>query len=89
MTEQQQHDYQSHVRGAATWILLGKTETLMDAAELVRLYGVDLATVTADINAIVQAEHAKAGGIFETMTPQAPKQTLASQMPASAGSQRD
>lgn len=66
MTEQQSVAYQSHVRGAATWILLGKVDAAMNAEALVRIYGVNLTTAIADIDAIVQAERAKVGGVFET-----------------------
>jgi hypothetical protein len=37
----------------------------MDARELVRLYQLDLATVSADIDAIVQRERQKVDGVFE------------------------
>jgi len=40
----------------------------MDAAELMRLYNLDLQTVTVDINAIVEAERHKVGGVFEVMS---------------------
>lgn len=86
MTEKQQTEYQSHVRGAATWILLGKSEPMMDAAELVRLYNVPLEQALADIDVIVRAEHAKSGGIFES---QSPAQTLASQLSAANGAVND
>jgi len=68
MNEQQQQEYRSHVRGAATYVLLGQKDAPMDAAELMRLYNLDLETVTVDINAIVEAERHKVGGVFEVMT---------------------
>lgn len=67
MDEQQQQEYRAHVRGAATFILLGHRDPPMNAAELVRLYDVNLATVTADIDAIVNTERHKSGGVFEVM----------------------
>ncbi len=68
MDEQQQKNYRAHVRGAATYVLLGKKDAPMTAAELVRLYDVDLATVTAEIDAIVETERHKVGGVFEVGT---------------------
>ncbi len=65
MDPELEKEYRAHVRGAATFILLGKRDAPMNAAELVRLYPVDLMTVTADINAIVEDERHKAGGVFE------------------------
>lgn len=73
MTEEQQQAYRAHVRGAATFILLGKTDAPMNAAELVRLYHLDLRTVSADIDAIVERERHKTGGVFEL--PALPQQT--------------
>jgi hypothetical protein len=49
--------------------LLGKKDAPMDAAEVVRLYGVDMATVRADIAAIVETERHKPGGVFEIVAP--------------------
>jgi len=69
MDNQEQQNYRAHVRGAATYILLGQKNPPMDAAELVRLYDLDLATVNADIDAIVQSERHKAGGAFEVESP--------------------
>jgi hypothetical protein len=65
MNPELQNKYRAHVRGAATFILLGKHDAPMNALELMRLYSVDLMTVTADINAIVESERHKAGGVFE------------------------
>jgi hypothetical protein len=65
MDQEQQQEYRAHVRGAATFILLGQPDPPMDARELARLYHVDLATVTAEIDAIVQSERHKVGGVFE------------------------
>lgn len=65
MDSKEQNEYRAHVRGAATFILLGQKNPPMGALELVRLYQLDLATVTADIDAIVQFERHKVGGVFE------------------------
>lgn len=65
MDSQQQKEYQSLVRGAATYILLGDKNPPVDALELVQTYKLDLATVNADIDAIVQRERHKVGGVFE------------------------
>lgn len=65
MNEQQQQEYRAHVRGAATFILLGHKDAPMNAAELVRLYNLNLETVNADINTIVEGERHKVGGVFE------------------------
>jgi hypothetical protein len=65
MDNEKQGEYRAHVRGAATFILLGQKNPPMDAAELVRLYRLDLATVSADVDAIVQRERHKVGGVFE------------------------
>ncbi len=69
MDSTEEKEYRAHVRGAATYILLGQKDPPMDALELVRIYKVDLAIVTADIDAIVQYERHKVGGVFETMPP--------------------
>lgn len=68
MDSEQKKEYYAHLRGAATFILLGQKDPPMDALELVRLYQLDLETVKADIDAIVQSERQKVGGVFE-MTP--------------------
>jgi hypothetical protein len=68
MDNEEQSKYRAHVRGAATFILLGQKNPPMDAAELVRLYQLDLETVSADIDAIVLRERHKVGGVFEVMT---------------------
>ena len=47
MNSEVQNEYRSHVRGAATFILLGQKDPPMDAAELVRLYQLDLETVSS------------------------------------------
>ena len=65
MNSEQEQAYRSHVRGAATFILLGQKDPPMDAAELTRLYGLDLTTVRADIDTIVQSERHKVDGVFE------------------------
>ena len=68
MNNEQQKEYHSLVRGAATHILLGTKNPPIDALELVRIYQLDSATVNADIDAIVQSERHKVGGVFEDMT---------------------
>jgi hypothetical protein len=65
MESEEQKAYRAYVRGAATFILLGQKNPPMEALELVRLYHLDLATVSADIDAIVQSERHKVGGVFE------------------------
>ncbi len=65
MTSEEQQKYRSLVRGVATYILLGDKNPPIDANELVRTYQLDLATVNADIDAIVQRERHKVGGVFE------------------------
>ena len=65
MDEQQMAMYRAHVRGAATFILLGRQDAPMNAAKLMELYPVDFQTVTADIDAIVSSERHKVGGVFE------------------------
>lgn len=69
MKDEEQIEYRALVRGAATYVLLGMTKPPMDAQELVRLYNLDPAIVNADIDAIVQNERKKVGGVFEEMTP--------------------
>jgi hypothetical protein len=71
---EKQSEYRAHVRGAATFILLGQKNPPMDAAELVRLYHLDLATVSADVDAIVLRERHKVGGVFEVKTDNASAQ---------------
>ena len=68
MNSEEQIEYRAHVRGAATYVLLGMKKPPMDARELVRLYNLDPATVNADIDAIVQSERHKIGGVFEEIT---------------------
>jgi hypothetical protein len=65
MDSQQLKEYRSLVRGAATYILLGDKHPPIDALELVQTFGLDLATVNADIDAIVQSERRHVGGAFE------------------------
>jgi len=65
MDSEIEKQYRSHVRGAATFILLGQNDGPMNALEVNRLYDVDLETVRADIDAIVQSERHKVGGVFE------------------------
>ena len=64
LTSEEQSQYRAHVRGAATFILLGQKNPPIDALELVRLYRLDLATVSADIDAIVERERNKPDGVF-------------------------
>lgn len=68
MDNEEQSLYRAHVRGAATFILLGQKDPPIDAAEIVRLYQLDLETVSAEIDAIVQRERHKLGGAFEVKT---------------------
>lgn len=65
MDDREHTEYYSYVRGAATYILLGKKNPPIASVELARLYQLDLATVNADIDAIVQFERHKQGGVFE------------------------
>jgi hypothetical protein len=74
MDNDEQNEYRAHVRGAATFILLGQKNPPMDAPELVRLYHLDLATASADIDAIVVRERHKVGGVFEVKTDNASAQ---------------
>jgi hypothetical protein len=69
MTSEEQKKYRSLVRGAATYILLGDNDPPIDARELVQTFQLDLTTVNADIDAIVQRERHKVGGVFETIDP--------------------
>jgi len=69
MNSEEQKEYRALVRGAATYVLLGMKKPPMDAVELVRLYRLDPAIVNADIDAIVQSERRKVGGVFEDLTP--------------------
>ena len=65
MTTQEKKEYRGLIRGAATFILLGQQDPPIDAAEVARVYKLDLETVIADVDAIVQSERRKAGGVFE------------------------
>ncbi len=65
MNDKEKTEYDSYVRGAATFVLLGKKNPLT-SAELAQLYQLDVETVNADIDAIVQYERRKPGGVFET-----------------------
>ena len=65
MDSEDQKQYHALVRGAATYILLRKKELPTEASELASLYQLDLATVSQDIDTIVQTERHKAGGVFE------------------------
>lgn len=67
MDSEKEQEYRAHLRGAATFLLLGQKDPPMDAAELVRLYHLDLETVQADIDGIVQNERHKVGGVFEVV----------------------
>ncbi len=65
MDDTEQTDYYKYVRGAATFILLGKENPPIASPELAQLYQLDLEMVNADIDAIVQFERHKVGGVFE------------------------
>lgn len=65
MNNDQETEYRSLVRGAATWVLLGKSDGVTDVAELARVYQLDEARVNADMVAIVKSEHEKVDGVFE------------------------
>lgn len=65
MNTQEQSEYYAHVRGAATYILLGQKNPPISALNVAEIYKLDLATVTADVDAVVQSERAKVGGVFE------------------------
>ena len=67
MDNETQNEYRSLVRGAATWILVGKKNLATEALELANLYHLDPTTVRADLEAIVRAERDKKGGVFETL----------------------
>lgn len=69
MNNEEQKEYRALVRGAATFILLGDKNPPIEALELVRTYKLDLAIVNADIDAIVQSERRKVGGVFEATGP--------------------
>ena len=87
MDNEVQSKYRAHVRGAATFILLGQKNPPMDAPELVRLYQLDLATVSADIDAIVLRERHKVGGVFEVKSDDAsarPSKPTTTDRPATA-----
>ncbi len=64
MNDKEKTEYDSYVRGAATFVLVGQKNPLT-AAELAQLFHLDVATVNADIDAIVQYERHKPGGVFE------------------------
>ena len=65
MDDTERTDYYQYVRGAATFILLGKKNPPIASPELAQRYRLDLAMVNADIDAIVQFERHKVGGVFE------------------------
>lgn len=65
MDNEEQKQYRSLVRGAATYVLLGDKNPPIDGLEIARTYKLDLAIVNADIDAIVQSERHKVGGVFE------------------------
>ncbi len=66
MDDEEQGEYLAHVRGAATYILLGEKNPPIAAADLARIYNLSLAAVSADIDAIVQSRKNKTGGVFES-----------------------
>ncbi len=65
MDSEEQNEYRTYVRGAATYILLGQQNPPITAADLARIYNLSLAVVSEDIDTIVQSERRKAGGVFE------------------------
>ncbi len=65
MDSEEQNEYRTYVRGAATYILLGQQNPPITASDLARIYNLSLAVVSEDIDAIVQSERRKAGGVFE------------------------
>ncbi len=65
MDTTEQNEYQAHVRGAATYVLLGQKNPPISALDVARIYHLSLAQVSADIEAIVKSERGKAGGVFE------------------------
>ncbi len=65
MNDKEKTEYDSYVRGAATFILVGNKNPPLSSAELARLYQIDIETVNADIDAIVRYERQKPGGVFE------------------------
>lgn len=67
MNAKQTQEYHSFIRGAATYILLNQKDPPMDAQKIAALCAVDLDTINAEIDLIVQAEHHKVGGVFENM----------------------
>ncbi len=69
MDSEEQNEYRAHVRGAATYILLGQKDPPIEALEVARIYKLDLTAVRADIDAIVESERHKKGGVFEVNAP--------------------
>ena len=65
MNNDQETEYRKLVRGAATWVLLGKSDGVTDEADLARDYDLDVSTVKADVDAIIKSEHDKVDGVFE------------------------
>ncbi len=65
MTLEERTQYLALCRGAATFILLGKKELAATSAELAEQFHLDSAAVSGDIDAIVQTERHKSGGVFE------------------------
>ncbi len=65
MNSDQEKEYLGLVRGVATYILLGQTNPAINAADLGRIYNLDLAMVNADIEAVVQSERHKEDGVFQ------------------------
>lgn len=66
--QSEQSEYRAHVRGAATYILLGQQDPPISAMKVAEIYKLDLENVTADVDAVVQSERAKVGGVFEATT---------------------
>ena len=65
MTIEERTEYSALCRGAATFILLGKKELAVQSAALAEQFHLDSAVVAGDIDAIVQTERHKSGGVFE------------------------
>jgi hypothetical protein len=65
MDSEEQNEYRAHVRGAATYILLGQKNPAISPLDVAGIYNLDLATVSADIDAIVLSERNKVDGVFE------------------------
>lgn len=65
MDETTLQNYHAHVRGAATFILLGQKNPPVDAQRVAQWYHLDEAIVQKDIDTIVESERHKLNGVFE------------------------